>query len=97
MVSVSLAVSVLQLIQMASKSSAAGLDNFGFDSQISRRGAASRRTSAKPATEARNLMKFFVMRSGTGCCLLHQNQKSVKLIPISHVKTIQKVSLGMIY
>ena len=79
--SVSLTVSVLQLMQMASKSSVADLDSFGFESHISRRGAASRRTSAKPATEAKNLMKFFVMRSGNGCCLLYSNKinQTVKL------------------
>lgn len=76
MVSVSLTVSVLQLMQMASKSSVAGLDNFGFESHISKRGAANKRTSAKPATEAKNLMKFLVMRSGKGCCLLHSNKAS---------------------
>ena len=76
MVSVSLTVSVLQLMQMASKSSVAGLDSFGFESHISRRGATNKRTSANPAAEAKNLMKFFVMRSGKGCCLLRSNKMS---------------------
>ena len=68
MTSESLAVSGLQLIQIESRRSEAGLDNFGFESHISKREAARIRTSGTPAIEETNLRKFFVITSG----LLHK-------------------------